>query len=254
MSTSHRKSNDSGDSGGSPERKTVERWWENYAVRYFVGTVVGAVVISALLSSGHLHCEFRKVLPSFDSMGWQLTAIGALGLAFCYVASAPVLTLHAIRGALQFSAPEASRSGFISAALIGAIMVSAGIFAAFCGSPRGIAISLFVLVVLPQILLLAWSYFRAFDKIHDFYKNLVEARYRDWKEERDFRESYSHLREHGNAMSIVILEIVLGVILAQARSETEVVLLLLLWLSPAAGCWVVGTALEARFADREQST
>src|SRR5258708_5610685 len=75
------------------------KWWDQYYVRYFVGTVVGVAIIFTLRDHAYLACDFRKIVPDFDSItAGQLTVVATAGLAYCYMASAPVLALHAIRG------------------------------------------------------------------------------------------------------------------------------------------------------------
>src|SRR5262245_9579224 len=81
------------------------KWWEYYAVRYFVGTVVGAGIVAFL--NAEQTSPFANSLnvivgsPNPGVLGVGLLA--ALGFAFCYIASAPVLTLHATRAHLRLS-------------------------------------------------------------------------------------------------------------------------------------------------------
>jgi hypothetical protein len=75
------------------------RWWDQYYVRYFVGTLVGAAIIFTLRDHAYLACDFSKIVPDFNSVSaGQLTAVATAGLAYCYIASAPILALHAVRG------------------------------------------------------------------------------------------------------------------------------------------------------------
>jgi len=89
--------------------KTPSRWWEDYFVRYFVGTVIGAVVVVVLashLTDSDLKPIFLDLLldPKVASAK-SLIVIAALGLAYCYIASAPMMVLHATRGQLFKETP-----------------------------------------------------------------------------------------------------------------------------------------------------
>src|SRR5690606_19061648 len=86
------------DESAGQERPTT-KWWEQYYVRYFVGTFVGVVVIFALRERALLAGEIKTLLPAFaDIRPAALTAVAFAGRAYCYIASAPVLTLHMVRG------------------------------------------------------------------------------------------------------------------------------------------------------------
>ena len=87
------------------QSKRDSRWWEFYFVRYFVGTVAGALVILSLAKhTGPLigyqtpvPGELQAVVASVATV-LNVTLLAAAGLAFCYVASSPVLVFHAMRG------------------------------------------------------------------------------------------------------------------------------------------------------------
>src|SRR5687767_10548450 len=75
------------------------RWWEQYYVRYFVGTVVGVIVIFALREKAILASEFAAFVPAVNDIDpGEFAAVAFAGLAYCYVSSAPVLALHGVRG------------------------------------------------------------------------------------------------------------------------------------------------------------
>jgi hypothetical protein len=76
-------------------RPSNARWWEQYTVRYFVCTVVEAAILFVLRDKATLHCEIARIIPSFAAVdAKQASAVVAMGLAYCYIASAPVLTLQ----------------------------------------------------------------------------------------------------------------------------------------------------------------
>lgn len=87
--------------------KNDSRWWEFYFVRYFVGTALGAIIILFLAASDSPtfsnHGALAEVLKSFKPDKFEsgyLWLLAIVGLAYCYLASSPVLVLHATRGSL----------------------------------------------------------------------------------------------------------------------------------------------------------
>jgi hypothetical protein len=105
------------DGTSSPKDKgsnevSSSRWWEFYAVRYAMGTVVGAVVFYFLCCStpvlrplvfgaGPADANAVPVVPvKLDTV--QLALLVAYGLVYCYIASAPILVFHATRFLLNF--------------------------------------------------------------------------------------------------------------------------------------------------------
>jgi hypothetical protein len=84
---------------------------------------------------------------------------------------------------------------------------------------------------------------------HIWYASLAISRENGSNE---FIESYRHLREHGNAFFIVILEIALAIPLymilgLSAEMEKKVAFMLVvafLWLGLGMICWMLGNSLE----------
>lgn len=99
-------------------------------------------------------------------------------------------------------------------------------------------------------LVLLWKVLRNPHETQQFYDQLSERR----KERPDFVESYRHMREHGNAVSIVVFELLLAFILWSLRPVGSVggnavlvgraVLILAVWITPAALVWLIGSSLE----------
>ncbi len=119
------------------------RWWESYLVRYAIGTVIGALCAYILLEAAgdDLKSRFLMIPPvtqdhisalveackkinanacaaqlqlfqglySFNIA--QLLLLGIYGLAYCYIASAPGLVIHAVRGGMCLKDPG-SRSAW----------------------------------------------------------------------------------------------------------------------------------------------
>lgn len=80
-------------------------WWEFYGVRYAQGTVVGALIVFFLFSQNE---SLKKILfipsdPKDFGMP-HLILLAIYGLAYCYIAIAPILIMHAGRG-LMFKSP-----------------------------------------------------------------------------------------------------------------------------------------------------
>ena len=82
----------------------VHRWWEFYLVRYFVGTVVGTIIVLILVFGEG--SSIKNIIKNIDVLqvginNFQMVHLwlyAFLGLAYCYIASGPILFLHAIRG------------------------------------------------------------------------------------------------------------------------------------------------------------
>jgi len=82
------------------------RWWESYAVRYFIGFVVGAICVATLVidlgllkqAEGFFLQTFglnttaqSSIKPDWTSV---LLILCLLGFCYCYVASTPITVLH----------------------------------------------------------------------------------------------------------------------------------------------------------------
>ena len=227
--------------------KNAGRWWESYLVRYSIGTVVGAVLVYALLdqfapdlktkalmmpniTKDHISCLISACNDNKDSSACmlklslmqdlygfnfsQLLLLGVYGLAFCYIASVPVLVAHAIRrhyNLLSWGKERNSTSmKFLVISFVFAL-VTALIFILNNNKPDNsadssarillIAISVFVLV---QIVILLREY-RLKNESWYFYVYLNKAR----NHTNIDLDSYRHLRENGNAFLIVVFEVIL---------------------------------------------
>jgi small-conductance mechanosensitive channel len=229
------------------------RWWEFYFVRYFVGTVVGGAILLYLNASetSSLH---NLIIPGVSDVSkldaQRLSLLTALGLAYCYIASAPVLVLHATRGVFLAKDTTTYQWFFFgSLALVGAAAVG---FYAFQSAPDTkfiMSVVLLAIVLCLQLVPLGFSIHKEGERAHAYYANLTKARSRDTEEARQYMESYKHLREHGNAFFILLFELALGTILATFSKPNIALIALLLWIMPAALVWVIGTVLEYRFTN-----
>ena len=242
-------SDPNGKANKGDEGRRSNKWWEQYYVRYFVGTVIGAVILLALREFAMVAAGFAKVVPLATVSALGITAFTAAGLAYCYIASAPILVLHSLRGGLGFFNPP----GWVAlivylCAFLG--IPAAGLAAAVhIGSRAALGWILVVGIMLAQLVAIVVAQRRRFQEIRVFYDRLVKARRNERREGTDYCDSYRHMREHGNAVSIVILEVLVGVALATASSELQLVSMLVLWLAPAGYVWFVATVIEFHFAD-----
>jgi hypothetical protein len=229
------------------KKESNNKWWEFYFVRYFVGTVVGGTIL-LYLNARATWAGDDGFLPGIsdasDLDANKLALLAALGLTYCYVASAPILVLHATRGAM---------SAFSSRILPTAILILVVLTAAAAttaetipGAALWVMMVLFAVMLVFQLCTLGIAILDKGGSLHAFYARLVAARAKP--DEGGYVESYRHLREHGNAFFIVLFEFILGLVLTAAPSGQLALLILFLWIVPAAFVWLVGTALEDRFA------
>lgn len=235
------------------ERRMDNKWWEFYFVRYFVGTVVGGAILLYLnvdKNSGLV----GLIIPGVADVGQldpqKLLLLLAMGLAYCYLASVPVLVFHATRGVFLGLEGRAYRN-CVRALLLTAIIV--GVILAYRHESRGfsLVVVLFMLVLGIQVILLGFAISRKGELTYRYYLALVRARSQDSGIARQYVESYKHLREHGNAFFILIFEVVLGVFLSVAPTPNWALIALIFWTLPGAFVWVVGTQLERRLAARD---
>lgn len=250
------------------------RWWEFYAVRYAMGTVLGAVIV-------HLLCETEPALrpllllgspdandanPALDASG--LIVLAAYGLVYCYIASAPILVLHAVRSLLptkkEFNVSRCEwyvlSGGLLMAGILAitAYLVSSSLVEAilcFLGAASLIQILLIQL-------LLVFRGLKQSDELFTFYRKLATRRAEPGASE--LTESYRHLREHGNSFFIVVLELILALVLvaigrfafAEFASERDAsgalglyIGTVFVWVVPAAFVWLIATRLERDFVE-----
>lgn len=231
------------------------KWWEYYAVRYFVGTVVGAVIIAFLNAEPGSPFEGRLTIlgDSKETTFLGLSLVAALGFAFCYVASAPVLTLHATRAHLRRSSINTTKYKF-GFALGLAVLATVSLLWQFLPPIAAVSSGL---VVGTQFGLVLLAVLNKFSIIDEFYRTLATVRANGMPKKDDpptpgaeYVTSYRHLREHGNAFMIVLLEGLLAYTLLHSPSRDCASLVLLLWLLPAASAWLIGTVLESRLVSK----
>ena len=322
------------------ESSNFSRWWEFYAVRYAVGTVVGAIIVFLLCSNIP---ELKPILfettggklyeatgvKSYEATGVKLheetgvklhettggkldssslLLLAGLGLAYCYIASAPILVFHAGRFLLTTDKnkyrllrrslcrafclalcagcrPEKSFATYLRRALravrkpqnttaiwLHRVFRLALIFMApslltlafYCYlAPTDeatrylytLVFLIYSLLIWPQFLTIGGALFKT-KELLSFYTALD---YKRQKHRGALVESYKHLREHGNSFAIVVLEIILAIPIYLAAIFTKnsspgstmstIIMILLVWITPAAFVWLVGTQFERAFSE-----
>lgn len=246
------------------KKKPDNHWWEFYFVRYFIGTALGAIVVLFLAtanspvftSQGELATILKTLKPEKFESGY-IAVLGTVGLAFCYIASAPILVLHAVRGSLLKVRSSTNRKliAFLSALVLAASGAQGYVLwlaLSIKGNPwvsqdfyAGTTFLLFVSIIFVGQLFLLWLAMSGREQhAFEYYDQLVKRRASASNAGNEYVESYRHLREHGNAFFIALLELLLGAALFYSPVPWAVILML--WIFPAAGVWLFGTLLESR--------
>jgi hypothetical protein len=236
------------------------RWWETYLVRYITGSVVGAVIVYILLRKLRIYW-----FPSLkDIQNTHLVILGSLGFAYCYIASAPITLLHAVRSILvQGAFPTKFDWSFF--AILCALTLLGGLLG-WASNPILWGLSAASMTILTYVYVISikrYKNLRGNKEWERWYFKLATKRAETTKDQSEFVESYRHLREHGNAFFIVVLEICLGVILYQIatllnRSTPEnkaawsalLLVAILYWIAAGAVCWFLGNKLEKHLIER----
>lgn len=258
------------------------RWWESYLVRYAIGTIIGALCAYALLNAigGNVMSKALMMPPVSeqqidvlanackevnanacvaqlqiyqDLYGFnlpQLLLLGIYGLAYCYLASAPGLVVHAIRRQLM---SEDQCAWYVKYAVILFAAVLLIPFAAWMTNGNTAVASA---VLFSATMLMVWQLFalkneyRQKDEVLSFNECLHRAR----RYPKISLDSYRHLREHGNAFFIVVLELMF---LAVALSVYELFganpywpALLVFWIVPGAAVYFLGHRIESLMVEK----
>ncbi len=245
------------------ESSSSYRWWEFYFVRYATGTIVGGMVFFFLCAT---NSTLKALLlgATFQHVDAGLLPLFAVyGLAYCYLASAPILVLHACRFQIKLRPEKRSRIAKRIALVFIPPIVTAWFLHRYFDSSSVIwllAVSLGLLIWWAQALL-AYSAFANIDALLDFYRHLAFARQRE-QAGGGLVESYRHLREHGNSFSIVLFELVLGLViftllgsepvsgmrLKDEQAVSTLAFVVLIWVIPAASTWLLGTVMERKIS------
>lgn len=212
---------------------------------------VGAMLMFNEQTASPLKGKLFPAISSIQSAGvHHFLVLIALGLAYCYIASAPILTMHAFRAQIDFG----SKRWFTvwSAYFLGSfLIVFLAVLSALppLGGWRLLAIGFVCLVVAFQFALFFDTLGNRGKRLTSYYWSLSGARAAPASQVQEYVESYRHLREHGNAFAIIISEFGFALAAISVPSVSLLAVLLVLWVLPAAGVWFVGTVLEAKLAN-----
>lgn len=229
------------------------KWWEVYIIRYFVGSVVGAAILLYLngSASSKLNGVFMPGITDMKQITMELLILLAtMGLTFCYISSGPVLAIHAARATLIEPGPKSRNNKLLGG--LGLLTLIAGALAHFkwdCDLIQVLSIAALSLTALCQLIPLSIATWDRAKVSNDYYAKICKARADARGYKLEYKQSYRHLREHGNAFLILLFEFVLGVVLAGAENPAIAGMYLIVWILPAALVWFHGTYLESRYAE-----
>jgi hypothetical protein len=248
------------------------RWWDKYYVRYFVGTVYAVPLLLALPKDS----PARSLLAAVPGSNWGDAAIvTAAGLAFCYLASAPILLLHALRVRIGRTARPYNGLGKVFGLVTlfaGMALAARSIFGIYVFAGQQWPLVPYFVVLGLEIAGLAGT---KAEPLRSFYADLARRRKPPQADSAaaannpgatapsrasdpvpqetvdDYVESYRHLREHGNALLIIIMENCLALALWQAHDAATFFGVVAVWVLPGAFAWFLGTWLERGLAEAE---
>lgn len=264
---------------------SATRWWENYLVRYFLPSVVGMVIIRWLdINAPNSISEY---LPIFLLKDWKDFGVSHLvvwllfGSLYCYISSYPILVFHATR-VLDFKDRMGSLSSVWLSPYFHTILYTALAYLAAWMNALWLAFAAVGIFSGIQLVRLYRAYARkelfGFNTGYEAsvayaYLNQLSKR-RGVKVEKsqsedddgnsaektesrlaDLAESYKHLREHGNTAFIFLLELALCPIVFLGLNHQKgmvdfayVVILVIIWIIPAALVHLLGQHLERRYS------
>ena len=247
----------------------ANKWWESYGLRYAVGSVTGAVFFYCLCQvSGPIlgPLLFSIGKSRIDTAG--LLLLGVFGLAYCYIASAPILVMHAGRVFIEYKATKKSLIRAIALVAIAALTSSIFIYSLVPPGTEARHILwpisfLFVYFWSSSILVIVLTIYKN-DEVISFYRRVSAMRLQEGS---DLVDSYKHLREHGNAFFIIWVEIIFGLCIYSILSLPEMtnglvgdsqvrlalVMFIFIWIAPSALIWFVGSYIERQLATAASS-
>lgn len=230
-------------------------WWEGYIIRYALGSLVGALICWHLLGELKVgkYPIAQFVTTNNDILKYVVLLL--MGLCYCYVASSPMLPVHVSRcRELKKIRDYISLRAFWG--FVGFYSIFAGVVLGLFGYFRGdfnfsqlaylsLGLGASFMVFIVQYGLLPKKESDVVE-LFCFYDNLSFLRYYTFT---DIMTSYRHLREHGNAYVVLLLDFLFAwcLVLAIKVDLYLVVVVVFAWVSPAAYVWVVGTNIEKKY-------
>jgi len=192
------------------------------------------------------------------------TLLAAYGLVYCYIASAPVLVFHAGRFLLKLGTTSRTRIKWLGLCLFLPVVVAIVTHVLSSSRPAAERVLYFgsfsalAAILWLQVVVVYRTLFNN-TELYSFYARLAARREEAIGE---IKDSYRHLREHGNSFFIVFLEGVLALVLFGATTLTPfslgaisvtanavVLVILVAWILPSVFVWVIATVLERRFSE-----
>ena len=156
---------------------TNSRWWEFYFVRYFVGTILGAIIVYVLTVSSNSALSASLVPGVTKEIGYpHLFLLSAYGLAYCYIASGPVLVLHATRSVFANREQSNFLLWFIAAVTLGVIVIPAIMWLKNIPIVSGLAMLLAYLVLVIQAVPIFFVFLNRSEGLTRYYQNLSSKR------------------------------------------------------------------------------
>ena len=286
--------------------KNENRWWENYLVRYLVPSIAGMFILmwlnnnsveSGIVEAGVMKLETVKTeivevsvisnetvktgileqyLPMLkltdgkDFNTASLTVWLLLGTLYCYIASYPILVLHAVRVHLLDKKNISPKLFilFILLSMICFVLVLVLVLVLRLGLGFGFGLGFAFVIIFSGFqcyFLYEVTKVTEEGEGYDYMKHLTKAKNpvkTDTETNpgyiKDITDSYKHLREHGNTALIILLEILLAFILYfSLHFEREnkfmdfsiVSIILIIWIFPAALVYFYGHLLERKFSE-----
>jgi hypothetical protein len=248
----------------SENNKNSSRWWEFNLVRYFLGTLVGSFIVYLVFNhfvdlfdkADGKYCETFGYLYEIQSfhIKYKIWIFLVFGFVFCYISSAPILVLHATR----LRNNNQSFNYFVKYIILFTIFFAVFVFIVWCVNKFEKQSEWLIILVI-----ILFSFFQIFQLLRtkkndtiELYKKLTENREMmttinmkskatEPNGRKTYIESYKHLREHGNAFFIVILEIILGLLLYQIKTPEMMIACILIWILPGSLIWFFGNYLES---------
>ncbi|MFZ5660011.1 MAG: hypothetical protein ACOY5C_09190 [Pseudomonadota bacterium] len=233
-------------------------WWEFYGVRYAQGTVVGAMIVFFLFSQNEALKKLLFLPADPKDFGMpHLILLAVYGLAYCYISSAPILIMHAVRGLLFKSQKDLSSSkGFIPR-ILWVLLPSMLLTTIYCITAKtdivigGLAVFMYATLVAFQVSILISIFRSSWQQIISYYLDIVKKRKENVNS--GYVESYKHMREHGNSFLIVTFQFFLALPIftfvsqpgiASEDSIRHLLMIVLVWVLPAVTIWFFGNKLE----------
>jgi hypothetical protein len=271
----------SNNTSSKPRKTANSRWWESYFVRYLAGTAVGAIVVLFLAKNSPVSpgqdglADIVRILCKVEFKSAYITMLAIFGFAFCYVASAPILVFHALRGnwIKWYRQNEKTMAKLNCMTIVkiilfiiflAVIVPNIPVFIEICYPTSvkwlvfGTAIARYLISMKCLVFVTAVAIFVSqlflllalFDQksgAFEYYSKLAHRRAVADDARIEYVESYRHLRENGNAFFIILLELLLGAMLFYSNSfGLSWSIVLAIWIFPAAFVWLFGTLLESK--------